>query len=137
MNHPTVEQPTGDPSCAKALICAHAAIDKKSENVKVLNLTGISRASPIISSSAAACLTARSRRSPTRSNASSKPRVGEVLSIEGYAEGRWVLMDCGDVVVHIFLDALREYYDLEALWADAPRVKIPSEFYGPAASRLN
>ena len=35
------------------------------------------------------------------------------------------------------LDALREYYDLENLWADAPRVKIPAEFYGPGASRMN
>ena len=59
------------------------------------------------------------------------------LGVEGYAEGRWVLMDMGDVVVHVFLDALREYYDLENLWADAPRVKVPSEYYGPAASRLN
>jgi ribosome-associated protein len=47
------------------------------------------------------------------------------------------LMDFGDVVIHIFLEALREYYDLENLWAEAPRVKVPSEFYGPAASRLN
>jgi ribosome-associated protein len=46
-------------------------------------------------------------------------------------------MDFGDVVIHIFLDALREYYDLENLWADAPRVKVPSEFYGPSVSRLN
>jgi ribosome-associated protein len=61
------------------------------------------------------------------------------IAIEGYSEGRWVLMDFGDIVVHVFLDALREYYDLESLWADAPRVKIPSEFYGPsgAGTRLN
>ena len=61
----------------------------------------------------------------------------EILAGEGYTEGRWVLIDLGDVVVHIFLDALREYYDIETLWADAPRVKIPSEFYGSAGSRLN
>jgi ribosome-associated protein len=45
-------------------------------------------------------------------------------------------MDFGDVVVHIFLDALREYYDLEALWADAPRIRLPSEFYGSGGSPL-
>ena len=38
----TIEQPTADPSCAKALACARAAIDKKAEHVKILNLTGIS-----------------------------------------------------------------------------------------------
>jgi ribosomal silencing factor RsfS len=32
--------------------------------------------------------------------------------------------------LHIFLDAIREYYDLESLWAEAPRVKIPAELYG-------
>ena len=43
------------------------------------------------------------------------------LRIEGYREGKWILMDFGVVVVHIFLDEEREYYDLERLWADAER----------------
>jgi ribosome-associated protein len=37
-----------------------------------------------------------------------------------------VLLDFGDVVVHVFLDALREYYDIENLWSEAPRVKVSS-----------
>ena len=44
-----------------------------------------------------------------------------VLRSEGYAEGRWVCLDCGDVLVHVFQDAVREYFDLERLWGDAPR----------------
>jgi ribosome-associated protein len=43
------------------------------------------------------------------------------LRIEGLAEGQWVLLDFGDFVVHVFLDEVRRYYDLERLWADAPR----------------
>ena len=43
-------------------------------------------------------------------------------SIEGLADATWVLLDYGDVVVHVFLGEAREYYDLERLWADAPRV---------------
>ena len=39
---------------------------------------------------------------------------------EGYGEGRWILLDFGDVVVHIFLEEEREFYDLEQLLADAP-----------------
>ena len=43
--------------------------------------------------------------------------------VEGEQEGRWVLMDYGDVVIHIFYQSVREYYDLEGLWVEAPRVK--------------
>lgn len=41
--------------------------------------------------------------------------------VEGMIEGTWVLADYGDVVVHVFLDSIRKYYDLESLWGDAPR----------------
>ena len=44
------------------------------------------------------------------------------LSIEGYESSKWVVQDYGDVMVHVFDPAAREYYALEDLWADAPRV---------------
>lgn len=43
--------------------------------------------------------------------------------IEGLSDARWVLMDYGDFVVHVFLDETREFYDLERLWSDAPRIE--------------
>lgn len=43
-------------------------------------------------------------------------------SIEGMSDLRWVLMDYGDIIVHVFLDEARQYYDLEHLWGDAVRV---------------
>jgi ribosome-associated protein len=48
---------------------------------------------------------------------------------EGARNGRWVLIDFGDVVVHVFYHPLREVFDIESLWIDAPRVKlqIPTE----------
>ena len=59
----------------------------------------------------------------------------EIVSTEGYSEGRWVLMDFGDVVVHVFLGTLREYYDLENLWVEAPRSRSrPSFTARPAAA---
>jgi ribosome-associated protein len=44
------------------------------------------------------------------------------IRIEGLDDARWVLMDYGDFLVHVFVDEAREYYDLEHLWADAPRI---------------
>ena len=48
------------------------------------------------------------------------------LSIEGLREGHWVLMDYGNVVIHVFHDPVRRFYDLEGLWADAPRISTPA-----------
>jgi ribosome-associated protein len=44
------------------------------------------------------------------------------LRIEGLDDARWVLVDYGDFVVHVFLDEVRDYYDLERLWSDAPKL---------------
>lgn len=49
------------------------------------------------------------------------------LSMEGTASSPWVLIDFGDVVVHIFRHDVREHYALERLWADAKRVRVPDE----------
>jgi ribosome-associated protein len=48
------------------------------------------------------------------------------LSVEGLKEGHWVLMDYGHVVIHVFYDPVRSFYDLEGLWADAPRISTPA-----------
>jgi ribosome-associated protein len=49
------------------------------------------------------------------------------LRIEGLGDSQWILIDYGDLVVHVFLDETREYYDLERLWADAPRLAWEDE----------
>jgi len=43
-------------------------------------------------------------------------------SVEGYTEGRWIFLDYGDILVNIFIPELREYYNLEWLWSDAPTI---------------
>ncbi len=47
-----------------------------------------------------------------------------LLHQEGYEEGSWVLLDYVDLVVHVFFPETRDYYDLERLWADAPRMDL-------------
>ena len=46
------------------------------------------------------------------------------MGIEGYAESRWIVLDYGSVVVHLFDEETREYYDLESLWADGQSVPL-------------
>ncbi|HEX9147181.1 MAG TPA: ribosome silencing factor [Candidatus Binatia bacterium] len=50
------------------------------------------------------------------------------LSIEGANRGHWVLMDFSDVIVHIFYEPVRQFYDLDGLWGDAPRVELPEPY---------
>lgn len=57
------------------------------------------------------------------------------LSTEGSSRGQWVVLDYGDVVVHVFYEPVREFYDLDRLWARAPRVELP-EPYGAQARDL-
>lgn len=45
---------------------------------------------------------------------------------EGYEEGRWIVLDYGDVMVHLFDAEARAYWDLEHLWSDAKRVSLPT-----------
>ena len=51
----------------------------------------------------------------------------KLLRVEGLRSSQWVLMDFGDVIVHIFRQDVRTHYALERLWADAKRVTIPDE----------
>lgn len=46
------------------------------------------------------------------------------LGIEGYEESRWIVLDYGSVIIHLFDNETREYYDLESLWADGKRIPL-------------
>ena len=48
------------------------------------------------------------------------------LSVEGSKDGHWVLLDYGHVIIHVFYEPMREFYDLEGLWADAKRIETPA-----------
>ena len=62
-----------------------------------------------------------------------KARGGEVISVEGEETGEWLLVDLGDIIVHIMQPAIRAYYNLEEIWGEKPvRVKLLNP--GPGGS---
>lgn len=123
-------------SLEKALLIARAAIDKKALAVQVLDLTecgGFTDYFVICSGSSD-----RQAQAITENVEFELKQQGYQAHVqEGYREGRWILTDFGDVVLHVFLEPLRDYYDLESLWAEARKIPVPSEFYGVGASREN
>lgn len=50
------------------------------------------------------------------------------LSVEGAHRGHWVLLDFSDVIVHVFYEPVRAFYDLDGLWGHAPRMKLPEPY---------
>lgn len=53
-----------------------------------------------------------------------KQRGHDAMGVEGQRGGQWYLLDYGDLVIHIFYHPVREYYNLEGLWSEAPRVEL-------------
>lgn len=47
--------------------------------------------------------------------------------IEGELDGQWILMDYGDLIIHVFYQPVREFYDLEGLWLEAPRIELEED----------
>lgn len=107
----------------RALECARLALDKKALDVKILEIGRLS--------SIADYLVLASGRSDRQAQAIADSvkkglkKYGKALDIEGLKEGTWIVIDYGDVLVHIFQEELRRYYNLDELWASAPPVEIP------------
>ena len=60
-------------------------------------------------------------------------RGEQALGVEGYNDARWVLIDLNDVIVHLFQREVRQYYDLERLWSDAPVLELDGDAVRGAA----
>lgn len=60
-----------------------------------------------------------------------------IISFEGYENADWILLDTGDIIVHIFNGAARDIYDLDMIFVKNPQVKIPEEFYFAQPTAVN
>lgn len=110
----------------KSLFCAKAALEKKAFNVTILELKKASSLTDYF-----LICSGRSDRQVQAIAESIEEKMSEKgarpLGEEGMREGRWVLMDYDDVVIHIFYDPVRRHYDLEGLWIEAPRIDPPED----------
>jgi ribosome-associated protein len=110
----------------KSLFCAKAALEKKAFNVTILELKKASSLTDYF-----LICSGRSDRQVQAIAESIEEKMSEKgtrpLGEEGMREGRWVLMDYDDVVIHIFYDPVRRHYDLEGLWIEAPRIDPPGD----------
>lgn len=118
--------------CARRL--AEAALDRMAENVVALAVGELtSFADAFVIATAGSDRQARAVADAVVESAKSAGHA--VLGVEGYEDGRWILIDAGDVVVHVFVRDAREHYDLDRLWADAPRIPLPEAPAEPAVGR--
>ena len=104
-------------------IAARAADDKQADDLVALDVSG-----PLPLTDVFLLATGRSERNVVAIAGEIEDKMLEAgvktLRHEGRAEGRWVLLDFGDVVAHVFHDEDRQYYALERLWSDCPTIPL-------------
>ena len=108
----------------KTQLCAEAADSKKAEDIVVLNVQPFSS----VADQFLICSGASDRQVHAIVDAIAEQLTqhGEKpLAVEGYQKGTWVLIDCADLVIHVFDDEMRRFYDLERLWYRAARLEVP------------
>jgi ribosome-associated protein len=108
----------------KAFLCARALLDRKAIDLVILEVKDLSSFTDYF-----LICSGNSDRQVQAIASHIEEKLGKEgihpLGIEGKREGRWTLLDYGDVVVHIFFQPVREFYDLERLWSEATRVELP------------
>jgi ribosome-associated protein len=124
-DRPPTPQPAADPASVELAVLAAEAIDDK----KGIDIAGIDVAELLQITEVFVIATGTSRRQVQTLAEAVRERLRDdaelrPLRSEGEEEGEWVLLDFGSVVVHLFQPDQRAFYDLERLWADAPRVPL-------------
>jgi ribosome-associated protein len=110
----------------KVRTCGTYADEKKAKDVLILELMGLTDIADYFL--LASGTSERHVRTISEYVETNMKDIGVVpYSVEGHNDGRWVIIDYQNVIVHIFLETLRELYDLESLWIEAKRYRINKE----------
>lgn len=123
---------SSDDALKRALVAARTAEENRGRDIAILDMRGLTPQFDFF-----VLATGTSRRqlhamSEEIDHALEEGLGDHRLGIEGYGESRWILLDYGDVVIHLFEPETREYYALEGLWAEAKRVPFePRETDAP------
>ena len=107
----------------RLLLCINASLKRKAKNLTILNLKELSSfADYFIICSGTSDRQVQSIAASIRENLKEYGIIP--LGIEGESLGKWVLMDYEDVIIHVFYEPIREFYDIERLWPDVPRMEV-------------
>jgi ribosome-associated protein len=110
----------------RALLCINASLEKKAKDLVVLKVKEVSAfADYFIICSGTSDRQVRAIADAIQENLKLMGILP--MGVEGEAAGQWILMDYDDVIIHIFLETVRSFYDLERLWSEAPRMAVPDE----------
>jgi ribosome-associated protein len=125
----TSTEPTNETSDTPSLpgwqVAAWAAEDRKAANIRVLDLTEVTT----FADTFVICTASNSRQAQAITDAiqqALKEQGERAISIEGYEQGEWILSDYADLIVHVFSEKAREFYDLDRLWRQAKQIEVPA-----------
>ena len=122
--------PADDRSRHLAIAAARAAADKKAEEIIALDVSEKLALTDVFLVTSGS--NARHVRSIVDAVEEALHKEGaKAVRKEGQGEAHWVLMDFGDIVVHVQQQEDREFYALERLWKDCPVVELPADLHGP------
>lgn len=110
-----------------AIIAAESAAEKKAENVMAIEVAELLVVTDFfVIASGRTDIQVRAIADEVEHGLLERGDI-KPIGREGVAEGKWILLDYGDLVVHVFQPHEREFYRLEKLWGDAPRLSLPPE----------
>ena len=110
----------------RVLACVNASLEKKATNIVIMRVQEMSAFTDYF-----VILSGNSDRQVQAISSAIRDKMKKEgvlpLGVEGENHGQWVLLDYGDVVVHIFYAPVREFYNIERLWSDAPTMEVAED----------